>query len=164
MNDGTPQEQPDPSSNPEAGATPPPIPPQAHAPATEPQPPADAVAAELWEREHAAWVHLGMLSSLLGAPVVLSLVLWLMKREKSPYIDDHGKEAVNFQISMVLYSMGSVALAWVVGMMTCGIGVFLAPVAWVAILIVSVVGVINGYQAAREGRVYRYPVTIRLVH
>jgi uncharacterized Tic20 family protein len=162
MNDGTPQEQPDSPPNPEPGATPPP--PHEHAPATEPQPPADAVPAEPWEREHAAWVHLGILSSLLGAPVVLSLVLWLMKREKSAFIDDHGKEAVNFQISMVLYSMGSVAVAWVVGLMTCGIGVVLAPLAWVAILIVSVVGVINGYQAANSGRVYRYPVTIRLVH
>lgn len=162
MNDGTPQEQPDLPPNPEPGATPPP--PHEHAPATEPQPPADAVPAEAWEREHASWVHLGILSSILGAPVVLSLVLWLMKREKSAYIDDHGKEAVNFQISMLLYSLGSVAVAWVVGMMTCGIGVVIAPAAWVAILIVSIVGVINGVNAANGGRVYRYPVTIRLVH
>lgn len=164
MNDGTPQDQPDSSPNPEPGATPPPVPPHGSAPATEPQPPADAVPAEPWEREHAAWVHLGILSSILGAPVVLTLVLWLMKREKSPYIDDHGKEAVNFQISMVLYSIGSVALAWVVGMMTCGIGVVIAPLAGLAILIVSIVGVINGVNAANAGRVYRYPVTIRLVH
>ncbi len=164
MNDGTPQENPDSSPNPEPGVTPPPVPPQQAAPATEPRPPVDAMPAEAWEREHAAWVHLGILSSILGAPVVLSLVLWLMKREKSPYIDDHGKEAVNFQISMVLYSLASVAVAWVVGLMTCGVGVVIAPVAWVAILIVSIVGVINGVNAANGGRVYRYPVTIRLVH
>lgn len=57
------------------------------------------------------WSSLCHASALLGVflhfpgHLIPPLILWLLKREESPEIDAHGKEAVNFQISMLIYNV-----------------------------------------------------------
>src|SRR5690349_455038 len=46
-----------------------------------------------------------MYSGIPFASILGPLVVWLLKRDQSPYVDDQGKEAVNFQISMALYAL-----------------------------------------------------------
>ena len=100
--------------------------------------------------------HLLALCGLVGVPfghVLGPLVIWLIKKEESPFIDACGKEALNFQISMTIYIIVSVLLAWLL------IGFILLPV----ILLVNLVLTIIASFKASEGICYRYPLTIRFI-
>ncbi|MDB5331399.1 MAG: hypothetical protein JWP03_2550 [Phycisphaerales bacterium] len=97
---------------------------------------------------------LGLLVHLLGILGFLGpLIIWLIKKDQSPFIDDQGKEALNFHLTMLI--------AYVVGGMTMciGIGFIILPAVWV----ISVVFSIMGAMKANQGIAYRYPVTIRFI-
>jgi uncharacterized Tic20 family protein len=116
----------------------------------------DAQAQE-WERTYAMFNHLSLLTVHALLPVIPALVMWLIKRDRSPFIDDHGREAVNFQISLVLYALLGVP---VVALLTCGVGAVL----WVAVWALGIVGMILGAIAAHKGEYFRYPACIRFLH
>jgi len=81
------------------------------------------------------------------------LVMWLIKRAESPYLDAAGKEAVNFNISWTIY------LAVAAFSMFLLIGFLLFPIVAVAWLIFVIMASIK----ASDGVIYRYPLTIRLI-
>ena len=81
------------------------------------------------------------------------LILWLVKRDDAPELDAHGKEAVNFQISMLIYN----AVAAVFCLVLIGF-VFLA-ILWVLNAIFVIIASIQ----ASDGKFYRYPMTIRFI-
>jgi uncharacterized Tic20 family protein len=113
--------------------------------------------AQEWERLYATFTHLSLLTIHVLVPVIPALVMWLIKREKSPFIDDHGREAVNFQISLCLYA---VIIIPIIGLLTCMVGWLL----YIPLYIVGIVGMIMAALAANRGEYYRYPATIRLLH
>jgi uncharacterized Tic20 family protein len=115
----------------------------------------DPDAAE-WERTYATFTHLSLLAFHILMPVLPALVMWLIKRDRSPFVDDHGREAVNFQLSLVLYTAVAIPLA----LLTCGAGFLL----WVPVYALGMVGMILAAIAAHKGQYYRYPVTIRFLH
>jgi uncharacterized Tic20 family protein len=105
------------------------------------------------------WCMACHLSALAGfvvpafGHVVGPLIVWLIKRGESSEIDAHGKEALNFQISMLIYNL----VAGVLCLLLIGF-------ALLAILhILNVVFVILAAVKASEGQMYRYPLTIRLI-
>ncbi len=101
------------------------------------------------EKTMAMLAHLlGIVTSFLGA-----LLIWLIKKDQSEFVNDQGKEALNFQITFVLAYAACVALTFVV------IGCFLMPV----IVICNIIFCIMGALAANKGQRYRYPVAIRLI-
>lgn len=125
----------------------------------EPQPYVDPHA-DSGEHTYAAFNHYIGLLSLLDATfigLVGTVVMWMIKRKESPFLDDHGREAVNFQISLLLYMIvGSIVL----GIVT--VGLLVLP--WIAALyILRLVGCIRGGLAASRGEYYRYPCTIRFL-
>jgi uncharacterized Tic20 family protein len=81
------------------------------------------------------------------------LIVWLVKRGDAPEIDAHGKEALNFQISMLIYS--------VVAGILCLILIGFALLAVLHVL--NVIFVIIAAIRASEGQLYRYPLTLRLI-
>lgn len=85
--------------------------------------------------------------------IIGPLVIWLMKKDEFPFVDDQGKESLNFQISLIIYALISGVLIIVV------IGIFLL----IAIGIFMIVMVIIATIRANEGQKYRYPLTIRLL-
>ncbi len=90
--------------------------------------------------------------------IVGPLIVWLLKREQHPFIDEQGKESLNFQISVTLYAIvGSVLLA-----ATC-VGLPFVPVLAIGILVVGVVYCVIGAVAANKGQHFRYPMTIRFL-
>jgi uncharacterized protein len=113
--------------------------------------------AQEWERLYATFTHLSLLMVHVLIPVVPALVMWLIKRDRSPYLDDHGREAVNFQISLCLYA---VIIIPIVGLLTCGLGWLL----YVPLYVVGIVGMIMAAVAAHRGEYFRYPATIRFLH
>jgi hypothetical protein len=107
-------------------------------------------------RTWAAFIHASaLLGVLLHFPGHLlgPLILWLIKRDDAPELNAHGKEAVNFQISMLIYS----AVAAVFCLVLVGF-VFLA-VLWILNAIFVIIAAIK----ASDGEFYRYPMTIRFL-
>ena len=81
------------------------------------------------------------------------LIVWLAKRDDSSEIDAHGKESLNFQISMLIYN----AIAAVFCLVLIGF-------AFLAILsVLNAVLVIVAAIQASDGKFYRYPITIRFI-
>jgi uncharacterized Tic20 family protein len=100
--------------------------------------------------------HLSALAGFVipGAGHILGpLIVWLIKRGDSAEIDAHGKEALNFQISMLIYNVVAGILCLVL------IGFVLLAV----LHILNVVFVIIASLKASEGEMYRYPLVIRLL-
>lgn len=109
-------------------------------------------------REARQWAMLAHLSALLGyfaviAQIVGPLVIWLIKREGSAFVNDQGREAVNFNLSVLVYSL-------IAGATMCiAIGYLLLPLVVAFHVTFTILAAIR----AQEGRRYRYPLTIRLL-
>jgi uncharacterized Tic20 family protein len=109
-------------------------------------------------KDDRTWAMLAHLSGLAGYVVPFGnifgpLIVWLLKKDQSWFIDDQGKEAVNFQISLTIY----VILAII--SIIIAVGIFLIPLVAVAGLIFMIVAAIK----SNEGVTYRYPLTLRLI-
>ncbi|MGF1453357.1 MAG: DUF4870 domain-containing protein [Opitutales bacterium] len=120
------------------------------------------------ERDWITLIHASGLLAYISLPVVGPLVFWLIKRDSSAEVDYHGREALNFNLSMLIYSLAVGALAGLAFLLTFVIvGVLLWPVVWVlgiAIPVVHVVLCIIAAMESRKGIRYRYPLTFRLVN
>ncbi len=131
----------------------PPVPPAAEPPATEALP-AEATVVPAPSKDERT---LALLSHLLGAVVCFPapLIIWLVKKDTMPFVNDQAREALNFQITiMIAYVAASVASA-----LTCGLGGVLYPAVWIISLIFGIMGGLK----ANEGVAYRYPFTLRLI-
>ncbi|MDZ5076341.1 DUF4870 domain-containing protein [Nesterenkonia sp. HG001] len=84
---------------------------------------------------------------------LVPLVVWLVFRERSRLIDDHGKEALNFQITLFIGYVISVVLMFVL------VGILL----WIALWICAIIFGIMASMAAYNRRPYRYPISIRFI-
>ena len=109
--------------------------------------------------EERTWGLLAHLSGLLFftvipfANVAGPLIIWLIKKDEMPFVDDQGKEALNFQISATIY-------IYVSGLLTLAvIGFVLLPAAILFLLIFTIIGALK----ANEGERYVYPMCIRFV-
>ncbi len=90
---------------------------------------------------------------LVGFPVIGPLVIWLAKKDQSPYIDAQGRELLNFHISYLIYFFIAFLLVFVL------IGMLILPV----LGLVTVIFIILGIVRATEGRIYRFPFTFRFL-
>ncbi len=81
------------------------------------------------------------------------LIVWLAKRNDSPEIDEHGKESLNFQISMLIYNVIAGVLCLVL------IGFVILAILHILNLVLVIIASIQ----ASEGKFYRYPLAIRLI-
>jgi len=106
------------------------------------------------------WCVLAHATALVGFLVPLAghivgpLIIWLAKRADSAEIDAHGKESLNFQLSMLIYNLIAAVLCLVL------IGFFIL----VILHILNIVLVIIASIQASEGKLYRYPLAIRLIN
>ena len=124
-----------------------------------PPPPAGTPSAE--ERQWAMFAHLSALSACvtgIGA-IVGPLVIWQIKKNEMPFVDDQGKEATNFNITMLIIC---VAL-WIFTIITFGIGILITFPAFVLVGLAWLIFTIIAGIKANEGVAYRYPFAIRLI-
>ncbi len=100
------------------------------------------------ERTWAMVAHLIGIIGFLGP-----LIVWLIQREKMPFVDDQGKESLNFQLTVLI--------AWLIsGVLSCfAIGLFVIPVIFLGNIILCILAALK----ANEGVAYRYPVIIRMI-
>jgi len=123
------------------------------------------------ERTYTTFQHLvGLVSALDGMGVlglIGAIIMWRIKAPESPYYDDHGREAVNFQISLLVYLIGGAIILTLFSVVTFGVGAFIAAplgaLGVVFLLVMRFVGCIRGAIAANRGEFYRYPITLRFL-
>lgn len=94
------------------------------------------------------WFLVPMIGNVIGP-----LVVWQLKKDSEPFVDDQGKEALNFQITFSLAMMICGVLAWII------IGFPLMLLVSVVALVLTIIAGIK----ANAGEAYRYPICWRLV-
>jgi uncharacterized Tic20 family protein len=104
------------------------------------------------------WALICHLSALCGyfipfGHLIAPIVIWSMKKDEMPMVDDHGKEVINFQISITIW----IIIAGIFVILLIGIP-FL-----IALGVLQLVFVIIGAIKADSGILYRYPLTIRFI-
>jgi uncharacterized Tic20 family protein len=100
--------------------------------------------------------HLAALAGFIlpVAGVVLGpLVIWMIKKNEMPFVDDQGKEALNFNITMLIAGFISFLL------LAVAIGAILLPAVGIYWLIYTILASMK----ANEGAYYRYPFAIRFI-
>ena len=118
---------------------------------------------DIYVRRWASACHLSVLVGFLFAPVgppLVAFIVWRMKRDEHFYIDEQGRESVNFQFSMALL----VVVSWVMLKMLEPIllGYFLAwvPVlVYIAQVLLALVGALRAY----DGEKFHYPFSIPFI-
>ncbi|MEG3192842.1 DUF4870 domain-containing protein [Lysobacter sp. D1-1-M9] len=119
------------------------------------------------ERQWAMFAHL---SALVGGILtggwafsigcfIGPLIIWLVKKDSMRFVDDQGKEALNFNITVALVFLALLILSVV----TLGIGLVIAIPVAVVVGITWLVFTIIAAIKANEGVAYRYPLTLRLI-
>ena len=107
--------------------------------------------------EDRSWAVGAHLSAFLAAYIALGflgpLVVMLIRGDRSPYVRAHAVEALNFNLTVLIYVVICVVLALLL------IGFLLLA----GLAVLYLVAVISGAIAASQGRAYRYPMTIRVV-
>jgi hypothetical protein len=86
-------------------------------------------------------------------PVLAPLIIWLIKKDESSFIDYHGREYFNFVISYFIYSVIAGILSIII------IGIFILWVLGIAYLIFSIIAAVKAY----EGNEYKFPLIFRLI-
>lgn len=111
------------------------------------------------ERTWAMAAHLsGFAMYFTGVGHILGpLIVWVLKREGNPFVDDQGKEALNFNISYSLYLLIAVVLCFTI------IGIVVAIPIFIVLPILHIIFMIIAGLKANDGVAYRYPGTIRFI-
>jgi uncharacterized Tic20 family protein len=109
-------------------------------------------------RKWAMFCHLAGLAGLLPmtpvfGSVIAPLIIWQIKKDEFEFVDEQGKEALNFQISILIYAIAAGLLCF-----AC-IGFFLLPAVYIFDLIFLLIAAVK----ANNGERYRYPLSIRFI-
>ena len=123
----------------------------------------DGTAPRREERTWALLAHLGGPAGLLLSAglfgFAVPLVIWLARREDSAFVGDQAREALNFQLTLLLVHL----TGWLFALLTLGLGlVVVVPfflLLWIGELILGVVAGLRANESVR----YRYPLTIRFL-
>jgi uncharacterized protein len=100
--------------------------------------------------------HLTALLGMIGIPlgnVLGPLIIWLIKKNAYPFVNEQGKESLNFQLSMTIYAIAAALLIYVkIGMPLL---LLVAGINFILVIIASI--------RAFNGDTYAYPLAIRLI-
>ena len=103
------------------------------------------------EKQARTWAMACHLSALVG--ILGPLIVWLIKKDENKLIDENGKEALNFQISIMIYFAGAFLLTFIL------IGIPLMFALGIANLVLIVTAAVK----VSNGESYKYPMAIRLI-
>jgi len=110
-------------------------------------------------KEERNWAMLSHLLALVGyfaipfGNIIAPLIIYLMKKDESPFVADQARESLNFQISLWIYALISGVLVLIL------VGFLLLGAIWVAGVVLTIIASVK----AANGEGYRYPLTLRLI-
>ncbi len=108
-------------------------------------------------KQWAMFLHLSQLAGVLapGIGLAVPIVIWQIKKPQFPELDSHGKMVTNWIISLFIYCL----VASLLSVVTCGVGALL----FLPVAVVAVVFPILGGLKARDGVLWKYPLTITFI-
>lgn len=86
--------------------------------------------------------------------IIPALIVWVLKKEDSEYIAMQAKEALNFQITVLVAQLVAGILVWIL------IGFLLLPIIWLVNIVLCIIAAIS----TSKGESYRYPICLRLIN
>ncbi len=95
--------------------------------------------------------------------IIVPFILWSAKKTESTYIDTHGKAAVNFQLSLMLYVFLLVLFAIPLTIFTFGLGLIAVILGIIPAVILIIATIISASIKATNGEYYNYPFTIEFI-
>lgn len=117
-----------------------------------PPPPPAQPAAPLSDSDARTYVTIAHAGNIIF-PAVAPLIMWLIGKDKSRFVDTEAKEALNFGIlAMIVYVVSSFLVFIIIGVFT-----------WLAMAVIALIFGIQGAMKANKGESYRYPFSLRLV-
>ena len=105
----------------------------------------------------ASFAHLGGIIGFLP-----SLIIWLVFKDRGPFVNTEGKEALNFQITLAIAQVAIIVLSFILTVITLGLLGGVSFLGWV-VSIVSIVFSIIAFLKVKDGQGYRYPFAIRFI-
>lgn len=99
------------------------------------------------------WAILSHLSGFIGAPLLLPLIVYLVMKQDSAYVRANAREALNFHLSLLIYSLACIPLLFVL------VGIPLLIALAIGSFILAIIAAIK----ASDGECYLYPLTIRFI-
>lgn len=107
------------------------------------------------DKQWAMFCHLAAILTTytVGMGFLGPLIIWLLKKDQSRFVDDQGKEALNFQLNILVLELICLPLICVV------VGIFLLIALAIYSLVMSIIAGLN----ANSGQRYRYPLTLRVI-
>ena len=107
------------------------------------------------EQNWGMWLHLSVLAGYLLplAGLVAPVAIWMMKKEGSPFLDEHGKEVVNMLITVIIAAIPVTLLCFVL------VGIPLAIMLGLYVVVTSIVGAMK----AANGEAFHYPLAYRFI-
>ena len=117
------------------------------------------------ERQWAMFAHLSAVAAIwmFGLGLVGPLIVWLIKKDEMKFVDDQGKEALNFQLNIVLLgvTLGIISIPLVV--VTFGLVMLLVVPLATGLVVLDIIFAVIAAMKANSGEAYRYPYIIRLI-
>ena len=119
------------------------------------------VAEESELRNWASVLHFSLLAGYVipMAGIIAPIVIWQIKKAEMPEIDAHGKNAVNFMLSLLIYAVGMVLVV----LLTLGLGILVILLPAIALAICSIVFPIIAGIKASNGEIWPYPLSIQFL-
>lgn len=108
--------------------------------------------------------HASAFIQLVGVPSVVGpLVVWLIRRE-DPVVEPHAREALNFQLSLLIYFIAGVVLGFIAALTIVGLVVTaVIIIALILLFLLELLFALLGTIAASRGEMYRYPLNLDLI-
>ncbi len=126
---------------------------------TQDQPPVDSDQ-QMWR----VLSHASAFVQVLGIPSLVGpLVVWLMKRE-DPVVEPHARAALNFQLSLLIYFVAGIVLAFLAAITLVGLVLTVViVVALIVLLVLELLFALLATIAASNGQMYEYPMSLKLI-
>jgi len=109
------------------------------------------------EKNLTVFCHIGGIIPLYFLNLIVPLIIWLTKKDQSPFIKEQGREIVNFQISLSIYGVALLVLG------LTGVGLAIAVPGGLILAIINIVSIIRGAIKASSGEKFLYPINLRLI-
>lgn len=108
--------------------------------------------------------HASAFVQLAGIPSVVGpLIVWLIRRE-DPVVEPHAREALNFQLSLLIYFIGGIVVAFIAALTIVGLVLtVLIIIALIMLFLAELIFALLGTIAASKGQMYRYPLNLDLI-
>ncbi|MGH8914454.1 MAG: DUF4870 domain-containing protein [Acidimicrobiia bacterium] len=130
----------------------------------DPQPPAEPPQVSKDQQTWRVMAHASAFVQVVGIPSLVGpLVVWLMKRD-DPVVEPHARRALNFQISLIIYTFVGIVTALMLAF--TGVGIILSVVIvlfLIALIVLELIFALMAAIAASKGELYDYPLSLNLI-